>query len=162
MNRFLQWFNLFGVVALAALCVAQWRANRQMNLEVNRLQRSRLEQAARLTEQEKSSAGQAADLAGLQSHLASLTGELKQTADQLAAAERELRQALAERDQLKSSVTNWAAAVAVRDERLKQAASQLQTLAGERNTAVKQFNDLAERHNQLVKDWNELQSRLAE
>jgi len=95
-------------------------------------------------------------------HLARLTGELKETTDKLAATERELRQALAEGDQLKSSVTNWAAAVAARDERLKQAANQLKTLAAERNHAVKQFNELAERHNQLVKEWNDLQARLAD
>ena len=28
MNRFLHWFNFLGVLALAALCVAQWRMNR--------------------------------------------------------------------------------------------------------------------------------------
>jgi hypothetical protein len=52
--------------------------------------------------------------------------------------------------------------VAAPNERLKQTASQLKTLANERNEAVKQCSDLAERHKKLVKDRNELQARLAE
>ena len=34
MSRFLQWFNLFGILALAALCAVQWRANRRLNLDL--------------------------------------------------------------------------------------------------------------------------------
>ena len=162
MNRFLHWFNLVGVLALAILCVLQWRANRQLNLEVNRREQLGLEQSARLEEQARTSAGQTSDLSSLRTHLARVSGELAQTADKLAAAERQLRQMAAERDQLKTSVTNWAAAVAARDERIKQTAAQLQTLARERNDAVKQFNELAIRHNQLVKDYEAIRQRLSE
>jgi uncharacterized coiled-coil DUF342 family protein len=69
---------------------------------------------------------------------------------------------VAERNRLESSVSNWAAAVTARDERLSEAARQVGALVAERDEAVKRFNDLAERHNRLAKEWNELQSRLAE
>ena len=109
MNRFLHWFNLLGVLALAALCVLQWRENRQLNLEVNRREKSRLAQTSRLEEQVKISADQMTDLANLRTHLARLTDELKRATDKLAAAERQLRQSEADRDQLNSNVTNWTA-----------------------------------------------------
>ena len=48
MNRFLHWFNLAGVLALALLCVVQWRLNRQLNLELNAAEKARQQQAARL------------------------------------------------------------------------------------------------------------------
>lgn len=160
MSRSLHWVNLLGVLALAALCVVQWRVNRQLNLELNRREQARLQLAARMDEQARTCAGQTTDLAGLRTHLARLTQELAQTAAKLAAAERELSQSMADCDQLKSSVTNWAAAVATRDERLRQAASQLEALADERADAVKRFNDLAQQHNKLVGDFDEVRQRL--
>ena len=48
MNRCLHWFNLAGVLALALLCVVQWRLNRQLNLELNAAEKARQQQAARL------------------------------------------------------------------------------------------------------------------
>ena len=62
MNRFLQFANLFGVVALAILCGLQWHANRQLNLELGRVRRTHLAQEARLTEREASLQGYVADL----------------------------------------------------------------------------------------------------
>jgi len=79
----------------------------------------------------------------------------------IAAAERALHQSKGEPGQLKASVTNWAAAVAARDDRLRQAASERRALADERNAQVEKFNALAARHNQLVKDHHALQQRLA-
>ena len=151
MNRFLHWLNLLGVLVLTLLCVAQWRLNRRLNLDWNRQERLRIEQAASHEKQAGIIAGQAADLAALRAHLERVTGEFGQTATRLAAAEEELRQAVDARDQLKASVSNWAAAVTVRDERLRQAASQLETVVAERNDAVRRYNDLIERYNTLVK-----------
>lgn len=160
MNRFLHRFNLLGVLLLTALCVVQWRVNRQLHRQLNQGELSRLEQAAKLEHQTRTSSGQANDLASLRAHLTRLTDDLKQSADQLAAAERQLAQAVVERDQLQSAVSNWVSAVAARDERLTQSVAQVKGLAEARNEAVRQFNDLAARHSQLVRDWNNQQSRL--
>ena len=46
-------------------------------------------------------------------------------------AGRDVRQLTSERDQLKTSVTNWAAAVTVRDERLKEADARFRRLSDE-------------------------------
>jgi septal ring factor EnvC (AmiA/AmiB activator) len=160
MNRHLQWFNLFGVLILAALCVAQWRTNRLLNMEIKRMEQSRIELSANLDNQTRTNAGQTSDIGSLSSHLIRLKSDLKETADKLATSEHQTCQLINERDQLKASVTNWVTATAGRDERLKQSAALLSTIAEERNAAVKSFNDLAARHNRLVQNWNTLQSRL--
>jgi chromosome segregation ATPase len=162
MSRLLHWFNLLGVLVVATLCILQWHTNRRLNLDLNRRKQLGLEQAAKLEAQARTSAGQSSDLASLQTHLARVNDDLRNTATSLAVAERRVTQLASERDQLKSTVTHWAAAVAARDERLKEAASQSKALAAERNDLVNKFNELAAQHNKLVKEWNELQSRLSE
>ncbi|HOX55943.1 MAG TPA: hypothetical protein P5205_03315 [Candidatus Paceibacterota bacterium] len=149
MNRFLRWFNFLGVLVLLGLCVVQWQANRRMQVELIRVDRAHREQESRLDQHLKTNEGQAQDLSRLQGHLSRLTGELEQTASQLAAAERQASQYAAQCEQLKSSVTNWAAAVAARDAQLRQNAAQLKQLAEARNAAVRQFNDLVGRYHQL-------------
>ena len=53
MNRSLQYANLLVVAALAVLCVMQWNANRRVNLEAGALEKTRIEQAAQIEQQEK-------------------------------------------------------------------------------------------------------------
>lgn len=161
-NRFLQWLNLFGVAALAALCLIQWQVNRRLNLELNRCEELRLELAGKLAKEAQISADRERDLASFRTHLARLSDEVEKTASAQSTAERDLRDALAARDQLKSSFTNLASAVAARDARLAEAAAQLTALLKERDDAIMRFNELAERHNSLVKEWNDLQARLKE
>ena len=165
MSRSLHWFNLGGVLALAVLCAFQWGENRRLNRQTLERERVQTERQALMEANARAAAGQAAgqaaDLASLRAHLARIDAERKETAAQRAAAEAGLRQASIERDQLKSSVTNWAAAAASRDERLQESAARLRALAAERDQAVQRFNDLAARHNALVKEWNDQQSRLA-
>ena len=115
MNRILHWFNLAGVLALAVLCVLQWRMNRQLNLDLNTVEKTRQQQAARLHDQEKRLKGGASDLDGFREQLTRATSALKETETKLATLEGQVKQLTNERDQLKTSVTNWAAAVAARD-----------------------------------------------
>jgi chromosome segregation ATPase len=153
--------NFIGVLALAALCVAQWQHNRRLNLEVNRFEKARIEQAARLTEQEQRARELDSDLTHFKLQFTRAQAGLDDTRKKLQAAERDARQFSAERDQLKTSVTNWAAAVATRDERLKEANVQIRKLADELNASVRKFNELATNHNALVKEVNELRARPA-
>ncbi len=51
MNSRLKYLNLFGVLALAALCIAQWQRDRRLNLEIGHLDQTRLQQAAKIDEQ---------------------------------------------------------------------------------------------------------------
>jgi len=150
MNRLLQWFNLIGVVALTALCVVQWRTNRTLNLELNQQQKLGEQTASRLKELARQMQGGAADLEEFRQRVAQANSALQAAEARRAALEPQLKQLRNERDQLKTSVTNWAAAVAARDDRLKQAGADLARLGSERNEAVRKFNELAVRQNQLV------------
>lgn len=161
MNRVLTWLNLLGVLVLAVLCVVQWRANRQLSLDLIQVERHRLEQTAAAERLAEITAGQASDLADLRGHLARAAQEGRDARDQLALLERELDQSRAETDAVKSALTNWAAAVVARDERLQQAAEQLRAAVQERNDTVTWFNELAGRYNRLVQDYDALQERLA-
>lgn len=161
MNRFLQFANLFGVVALAILCGLQWHANRQLNLELGRVRRTHLAQEARLTEREASLQGYVADLDEFRQQLARGGDRLKETEGRAAAVERELRQLTLERGQLRVSVTNWAAAVAVRDERLKAVQERLSQVARERDAAILKFNELAAKYNTAVKELDAARAKLA-
>mgnify|MGYP000887239705 CR=1 FL=1 len=101
----------------------------------------------------KTNEGQAQEVSRLQGQLSRLSGEPEQTAGQLAEARRQARQSAAQCEQLQSSATNWAAAVAARDTQLRQSAAQLKELAEARNAAVLQFNDLVERYHQLATNF---------
>lgn len=152
MSRFLQWFNLVGVLALAALCVQQWRINRHLNHEFNEACKLCLSHTQNLGEKDKKLKSAAADLEVFRDQLTRATASLKETETKLTALGREVKQLANERDQLKTSVTNWAAAVAARDTQLAQAGADLKKLADDRNATVLKFNDLAAKQNELVKE----------
>jgi chromosome segregation ATPase len=145
--------NLLGVIAVAVLCVVQWQRNRHLSLEVNRAEKIQLEQVERIGEREQMLLGLKADLAQFKEQVTKSRNELSDGRQKLQAAERE---------QLKSSITNWASAVGERDERLKEADVQIRRLAEELNSSVLKFNELATNHNAVVKELNELRARSAQ
>jgi chromosome segregation ATPase len=161
MNRVLQYLNLLGVIALGALCLVQWRANRSLNLETAGLEKVRLQHVAKLADLEKSLKGQAADLDSFREQLGKTHESMRSAEAKVANLERAARQLTAERDQLKASVTKWSEAVAARDARLAELDGQLRKLATDRNEAVMKFNELAEKFNAVVKDLNEARARLS-
>jgi septal ring factor EnvC (AmiA/AmiB activator) len=135
MNRFIEYLNLFGIVALALLCAAQWQTNSRLNHNAERLERARIEQAAKITEQDTS--------------LKQTTTDLDDSRQRLSIAESALKDAKAilaaitiERDQLKANLQKWATAVAVRDDAIRK-------LSAERNDAIQKFNDLANKYNAM-------------
>jgi methyl-accepting chemotaxis protein len=142
--------NLLGVLGLSILCVAQWRIDRQLNTEIHRLETIRLEQAARLEERDRTVAGHVADLSSLREHLLRVTGELKETEGAYRLASHQVTQLTSEREQLRESVQQWAAAIEVRDEQLASATQQIQELAAHANQTVLQFNELATNYNAVV------------
>lgn len=161
MNRFLQYANLMGVAALAVLCVMQWSVNRRLNVEAGSLEKTRLKLTAEVGQQREDLKGQADDVDNFREQLARASLALKETETKLAKASREIAQLEAEREQLKVSVTNWAAAVAARDERLKEGNERIRQLGEDLNASIRKFNELAEANGKLVKDWNDQQAKLA-
>jgi uncharacterized coiled-coil DUF342 family protein len=137
----MNYLNFAGVVALAVLCGFQWQTNSRVNLEAQSLQKTTLEQAAKIDEQTRTIKNDAADLDDLR-------GRLSLSESALADDEATIKQ-------LKNAMDKWIAAVAQRDQALKQAGGQIQKLAAERNEAILKFNDLAGKYNAVVKQLND-------
>lgn len=152
--RALHYFNCVGVIALAFLCVFQWRINRDLNLRTNQLEKDRIAQSARIEEQKGQIKGQAADLDSFREHLQRATAELKSAESNLLVSRRESAQLSTEREQLKQSVSEWSKATRDRDEQLARVSEQLQKLATERNEVIVKYNGMAEKHNDVVQELN--------
>ncbi len=151
MNGQLKYLNLFGMLALATLCVAQWQRDRRLNLEVSRLDQVRLEQAAKIDDQANTLRGLNEDLGQLKTSLAreqSLRSDAEQKQRSLEDANEQLA---SERDQLKAAITNWANAVALRDERMKEANGRIEQLAADLNATIRKYNGLVSNYNAAVK-----------
>lgn len=152
--RGLHYVNLIGVLLLAVLCGVQWKANRELNLRTNEIEKIRIEQIQRIEEQAKQIKGQAADLDSFREHLRIATTQLKSAESNLLVARQDLALLTTERDQLKESIVGWTKAVAERDEKLSQISKQVEKLAADRNDAVVKFNELAKKHNDVVDALN--------
>ena len=155
----LPWVNFIGVFCLAGLCLAQWRRDRDLNHEVNRLQREAFAQAARLEQEAGSSRGLSADVQQIKARYDTAAAERDRLGKRLRELERDLKQLTAERDRLSLSLSNWTAAVSLRDQRLKEAAAQIQRLGEELTTSVGRYNTLASNQNRVVKELQELRLR---
>lgn len=151
----LPYLNLFGVLVLAILCVFQWNANRALHLESNRLEGLCQTQSQQLDERERINRECHGDLERVREQLTRVTDRLAEAEAALAEARIELGQMSEERDQLRVTVSNWAAAVDARDLQLADAADELKRLGADRNDAAVKFNDLAGKHNELVNQLNE-------
>jgi chromosome segregation ATPase len=176
MSRRLQILNLSGVLALAVLCGVQWQASRKLSHEIAATIKARDALTAKVAEQEKSIAGLTADLDAFRTQYEQAARARKEASDKNETLQRENTNLAAQVDQLKENVARWTDAVAERDERLKEARDQIQTLAVDRNAAVEKFNELAEKHNAnieqlnsrtrdynaLVEKYNTLAKRIAE
>lgn len=154
MSRRLQYWNLFGVLALGVLCVFQWRHDRQLNLELNASRKTLQAQERQLAENAKTLEGLSVDLAGFKERYTTTRTEATELQSKLQASERANAQLTGERDQLKESVTNWAAAVTVRDERLKEASARVTELVAKLNDSITKFNSLATNYNSVVDQLN--------
>ena len=147
MSRVLTWINLLGVLVLTTLCVLQWRANRTLNLDVNRLEQTRQTQSAKIDEQAATLRGLTSDLDRFREQLGATTLSQKDAETKLRTSERLAAQLANERDQLKESITQWTAAVAVRDARLAEANTRITDLAARLNGTVAKYNDLVKQLN---------------
>jgi len=151
MNGRLKYVNLFGVLALATLCVVQWQRDRRLNLEISRLDQVRLQQAARIDEQANLLKGLNEDLGQLKTSLANEQSLRSQAEQKVLSSESTNEQLVLERDQLKAAITNWANAVALRDEHMKEANTRIEQLAADLNASIRKYNELVTNHNAAAK-----------
>lgn len=151
----LSFINLAGVLALAVLCAAQWQGNRQLNQAINRLEGIRIDQVEQLEHRETAIARHLEDIEILKAQVLELTDTLRATEGQLRTEQLKTAQLENEREQLRESVTEWAAAVEARDERITDNQAQIKELAELQNEAVESYNTLAGDYNEAVKLLNE-------
>jgi chromosome segregation ATPase len=142
MNSRLKYVNLFGVLALTALCIVQWQRDRRLNLELSHLDQVRLQQAAQIDEQANTLNGLNEDLGQLKTSLTNERPLRTQAEEKLGLIEEANAQLTAERDQLKAAITNWTNAVALRDERMKEANTRIEQLAADLNASILKYNEL--------------------
>ncbi len=161
MNRWLQFVNLLGVLALTALYVFQWQMNRRLNLEVNQLEKTSISQTTQIEEQSKKLKGTADDLETFREQLARATVNLKEQTDKSLGHETKIDALTVERDGLKNSLAQWTNAVAARDKRLAESNAEIQKLADDLNAAVVKYNQLGSNYNTVVNDLNALRARAA-
>ena len=155
----LKYVNLVGVVALAALCVFQWVRDRRLNLEIKRLYQVRLELSAKIDDQSNQLRELNEDLNQLKLSLATERDLRSQTEKKLASSEAAGEQLARERDQLKVAISNWANAVALRDERMKEANARIELLAADLNTSIRKYNELVTNYNAVVKSLGPTRSQ---
>jgi chromosome segregation ATPase len=158
MSQRLQWINLFGVLVLAVLCVIQWQRDRRLNLDLAANERLRRAQERQIEENARTLAGLTGDLDRFKADYTTARTEATELQEKLLEREHEREQLALQSEQLKSSVTNWAAAVAARDERLTEANTRLREIADQLNETVVRFNTLATNHNALVEELNRLRT----
>jgi chromosome segregation ATPase len=142
MNGTLKYLNLFGVLALATLCVAQWQRDRRLNLEIGRLDQMRLQQVAKIDEQANLLKGLNEDLSQLKASLANEQTLRSQAEQKVISSESANQQLMLERDQLKAAITNWSDAVTLRDGRMKEANARIERLAADLNASIRKYNEL--------------------
>ena len=147
--------NWAGVVALVVLCVFQWQRDRDLHLELSRLDQVRIDQASRIVQQEQGLLGLGSDLSHFKHQFTHVLGETTGLQTQLRIAEQEVLRLKAEREHLTNSLAQWVSAVALRDATLKDVNAQVADLTERLNTSIAQFNQLASNHNALVKRFNE-------
>jgi septal ring factor EnvC (AmiA/AmiB activator) len=148
MNRFMQFFNLLGILILAGLCGFQWHVNGRLNREIIRLTEIEREQSTQLQKRDQTIREDAADLDDFRRRLIISEDALKESQDKFAAA-------AAEPGRLKIQCDQLNAAVTARDAALKQADEGLVKMIAQRDDAVAKFNDLAVKYNAIVKESND-------
>jgi chromosome segregation ATPase len=159
MNRTLQFLNLFGVLAVAALCVVQWQNNRRLNLDANQLEKTRQVQQQKISEQEETARGLTQDLARFKEQVKALNDDLGEAKTKSRETENVLTTMTADRNRLADSITNWINAVAQRDALAKEANSRIEELSTQLNASIQKFNELATNYNSVVKDLNDARAK---
>ena len=159
MNGHFKYVNLVGVLVLAMLCAVQWVKDRRLNLEIEHLDQVRLDQSAKVDDQANQLRGLNDDLGELKTALATERVLRVQVEEKQQPLEATNRQLTIERDELKGVISNWANAVAVRDEHMKEANARIEQLAADLNASIRKYNGLVTNYNAAVQELDGTHSR---
>lgn len=146
----LTYLNLVGVLLLGLVCVWQWRGNSLLRAELAAERCHAGEQSRKLAAAETEKTRLAADLELFRTQIKTQSEELDRQNLGRNDADKKLRQMTEERDQLKKSVAEWAAAVEQRDTRLAAAAQQQVLLASRLREAASAHAELGRRADEAI------------
>lgn len=149
-NRILQILNFLGVAALAVLCVVQWHANSQAIAAADQLEQVRQQQAAKLSEQQKTMQNDSAELDDLHQRLSEVQAAVRASKAKMAAMSAGRDALTAKADQFEATLAKWQSALSQRDDTIRQAGAQIQKLAQQRDDATRRANDLVAQFNRLA------------
>ena len=121
-----------------------------------RIVSNRIDEFELSAEQEKVASGLQGDLARFKEQFKETHTEATDARAALRKLEQENTRLTGEGDQLKESVTNWARAVAERDESLRDLNGRLREMAARLNDSVLKYNELTTNYNASVKRFNDL------
>ena len=156
--KFMGYFNMTGVMALAVLCAVQWQVNRRVNLQAIDLEKTRQEQVQKIAKQDRTIKGYMADLEDFRHRLEQSDAAIRDAETKIATLGAARRGGCG-RDQLKATLEKWVAAVKERDETLNKANDEIRKLAAERNDAIVKFNDLAGKYNSAIRELNAMRAK---
>lgn len=160
--RLLQHLNLAGVLALAVLCGFQWQANRRSELHGIRMDAVRMELASRVGDLQRLLTNSVSDVEVFRNQITGSNTEIRELKQQLETSERRKDHLELESVQLRSSLSNWMAAVAIRDERIRDSTDRLNRLASGQREAVAKINELVGQYNDVTRLLNERTQMLKE
>lgn len=149
-NRFLQIANFLGVAALAGLCVAQWHANSRAVAAADRLQQIRQDQAGKIADQQKTIAADSTEMDDLHQRLSDAQAAAKSAQEKLARLTAQCDALQQQQAQFKSTLDQWQAALAQRDQTIRKAGDEIQKLAQQRDDAIRRGNDAVAQYNRLA------------
>jgi chromosome segregation ATPase len=161
MNRTLPLLNLVGVLCLVVLSAFQWGAHRRTQGEATHAEAERVLLSAKFQEQARAMTGLASDLEGFREQYRAASQLARECELKTRDRDREMARLTLDCAQLRESLTNWMAAVAIRDDRLSELTAQVQSVALARNEAVERFNALAGQYNTLVQALDEARTRIS-
>ena len=156
MSKLLQTVNFILALALAAICLVQWRRERTYHLEIVNLDKTRQEQVIKIEQDERQIHGYREDLADFKKPVEKMQASLEEQEGVITSNRAQIARLDLENAQLKNAVDAWKKGVADRDDAIKKQNESIRKVAAERDDMVKKFNDLAKQQNEVVQKYNDL------
>jgi chromosome segregation ATPase len=162
MNRSVAHLNLFGIIVLVCLCVAQWLHESRLQRQLLDMETANQKQLEDLQSDEATIAANHEDLENLRTRCAAattladqLTSKLKAVTADRDAANAAQNQTKALIETLNKNLANWKAAVQVRDAALVKTQTTIVQLTTDRNAAITRLNSQTDQLNAAASDLKE-------
>ncbi|HEX4123163.1 MAG TPA: hypothetical protein VHY37_00440 [Tepidisphaeraceae bacterium] len=150
MSRFLQWLNLFGVIALAVLCCVQWSINQRLLNKIAQLEQTNHRQSAAVADLNRKLSDDATELVAVRQRL-DISESARHTDEaKIGKLEADRDRMSLEAARYKKATEAWIAASNARDAVIQQANASIKELSARYAAAVAKYNELVGRYNQIT------------